>query len=100
MPRVFPSFSWRDPTIPRPSSGTYSYWGSGEPNSGGSQLCGGSSTNYTDPVDNVWGWADEDCSSKQIYLCRIMRKWWSASSLVRPTMLSCPACLLSSLLLH
>jgi hypothetical protein len=75
VPRIFPAFAWRDTTIPRPTTATWAYWGANEPASGGSELCGGSSANYTEPADNVWGWADYNCSSREIYMCRIMREW-------------------------
>ena len=80
--RSFPTFLWRDASIPRPVIDTFAYWGEGEPASDGAELCGGSSVNYTSLPDNVWGWADNNCSSKQVYVCRIMREWPTRSQSV------------------
>jgi hypothetical protein len=80
-PKAWPFFRWIEPTFPPPATANYLYWGvndalnASEPDQKtGKELCGGSNVSYVD-ADNTWGWGDFNCSSRQTYLCRIMREW-------------------------
>ena len=80
VPKVWPYFKWIEPTFAAPTSSNFAYWGSDanttEPDQKtGKELCGGSNSTYVDVTDNTWGWGDYNCSSQQVYMCRIMRGW-------------------------
>jgi hypothetical protein len=76
-PKAWPYFKWIEPTFPAPATSNYAYWGSNdnttEPNQK-TELCGGSHVTYVDATDNTWGWADNNCSNKEVYMCRVMRE--------------------------
>jgi hypothetical protein len=78
VPKVWPYFKWIEPTFATPTSSNFAYWGSDanttEPDQKtGKELCGGGNSTYVDATDNAWGWGDYNCSSKHVYMCRIMR---------------------------
>lgn len=60
---------------------SYSHWGTqypavlAEPNNvGGQEFCAGANASYP-PAGGVFGWADESCSFKAPYVCKVMRGW-------------------------
>jgi hypothetical protein len=58
--------------------GTYKPGGFMEPYSGTGQTedCGGS--NFTQTVNQAWGWANAPCGSSYVSVCRMQREWQDA----------------------
>ena len=74
-------FSWLDPTSGQLSSTAYQHWGQGAPgnppdmgsepnNYLGDEKCGGA--NYSQSYDDAWGWSDEQCGTRAIFMCRLI----------------------------
>jgi hypothetical protein len=80
-----PTFMWMDKLIPGPLASSYKHWGtfmSGtpqarpEPKSREHQCAvANASQAYGGRTMQAWGWASQDCSRPQVFMCRVSGEW-------------------------
>ncbi len=80
---TWPKFNWTDKSVKPPSGVTYIHWGrtDGVPeptNYTGFETCG--VANATQTYQQAWGWADAQCNTRNIFICKVQCEWLAGGS--------------------